>query len=230
MSVLWRHLRSLFRTDQATVNWHSILMNPSSAALLRQEDHRVPQIQTMLQELASSEYKTFPTVLITLTAQLCLTEHNQTMISYSRAILEVFVLYSITTSDCTWILSSLATDIERQIVLLTKFIFSLNHIPLPYPGQDCLQMAALIDATSRRDYVRAGIIRNIVRLTNSIAKDSPFAIYHPENDTHQINAAALRKRIKPTGHYWIAMAYCLATEQLINDCLPRYADIVDEPI
>jgi len=230
MSVLWRHLRSLLRTDQAMAKWHSILTDPSSAALLRQEDERVPKIQTMLQELAYSEYETFPTVLADLTTQLCLTEHDQTIVSYSRAILEVFVLYSITTSDCTWILGSLVTDIERQIVLLTKIMFSLRQIPLPHTGQNCLQMAAWIDATSRRDCVRAGMIRNIVRLTKTISRNSPFAVYHPENYTHRLNAAAVRRKIKPTGYYWIAMAYCLATEQVIDDCLPKYADIIDVPI
>lgn len=138
VSVLWRHLRSLLHTDQATAKWHLLLSDPSSAALLRQEDERVPQLQTMLQELAASGSETFPSVLASLTTQLCLTEHDKTLISYCRAILEVFVLYSITTSDCTWILSSFPTDIERQIVLMTKIMFSLSQIPLPsdlYQGQ-----------------------------------------------------------------------------------------------
>ncbi len=92
----------------------------------------------------------------------------------------------------------------------------------PCPDKDCLRLVALFEIMSRRERCRAKIIRSIVGLANAMSPDSPFMTYNHESHLHQLNAVAFLNDIRPTSHYWVGMAYCLATEQVVGDAPPRY--------
>lgn len=226
MPSVWRHMRSLLRQDETKANWHSILADPSSAALLRQQDKNVAQLQNMLQESSASERETFSSVITSLTMKLCVAENDGIVFSYARTILEVFVLYSIATSDSAWMCDSRSTYIGRQIELMSEVTSTLNQAlfpPDPDPAKTCLQVAILLELQWRRERCRAEIIRNTINLANTISPNSMFTTYNHGSHVHQLNALTFLRKIRPTGHYWISMAYCLATEQVVEDAPPRYS-------
>ncbi len=225
MSAFRRQIHSLLRRNQTTAKWHSILTDPSSAELLRQEDRNVAQLQNMLQELSVSGRETFSSVITLLTTKICIAENDEILFSYIRTVLEVFILYSLTTSDSAWMCDSRAAYIVRQTKLMSELTFFSAKVPSfpdPCPDKDCLRLAALFEIMSRRERCRVKIIRSIVGLANAVPPDAPFTTYDHESHLHQLNAVAFLKDIRPTGHYWIGMAYCLATEQVVGDAPPRY--------
>jgi hypothetical protein len=218
-------MRSLLQKDRTKAQWHSKLADPSSAAMLRQQDKNIVQLQNMLQELSASGRETFSSVITLLTMKVYVAENDGTLFSYARTILEVFVLYSIATSDCAWMCDSRSAYIGRQIELLLEINFSLNQAllpPDPHPGKNCLQVATLLELQSCRDRCRAAIIRNTINLADTISLTSPFTTYNHGSQLHQRNSLTFLRRIRPTGHYWISMAYCLATEQVVEDAPPSY--------
>ncbi|KAL9127042.1 MAG: hypothetical protein Q9217_004006 [Psora testacea] len=227
MSAFWRPMQSLLHKDRTKANWHAILEDPSSAALLRQNDKNIAELQNMLQELSASGRDTFPSVITSLTTKLCVAVNDEIILSYARTILEVFVLYSIATSDTAWMCDSRSTHIGRQIELMSEVTFSLNQAilpPDPHPGKNCLQLATLLEFLSRRERCRAEIIRNVISLANTVSPSSPFMTYDHENHLQQLNALAFLRKLRPNGHYWISMAYCLASEPVVGDTPPRYTE------
>ncbi|KAK3169320.1 hypothetical protein OEA41_008703 [Lepraria neglecta] len=225
MPSVWRHMRSLLHKDGTKANWRSMLADPSSAALLRQEDKNVAQLQNMLQELSASGRETFSSVITSLTMKVCVAENDEILLSYARTILEVFVLYSIATSDSAWMCDSRSAYIGRQIELMSEVTYSLNQAllpPDPHLGKNCLQVATLLELRSRRERCRAEIIRNTINLADTIPLNSPFTTYDHGSQLHQLNSFTFLRKIRPTGHYWISMAYCLATEQVVEDAPPSY--------
>ncbi len=125
MSAFRRQIHSLLRKDQTTAKWHSILTDSSSAELLRQEDKNVAQLQNMLQELSVSGREIFSFVITLLTTKICIAENDEILFSYIRTALEVFILYSLTTSDFAWMCDSRAAYIVRQ----TNSCQSLHFLP-----------------------------------------------------------------------------------------------------
>jgi len=180
----------------------------------------------MLQESSASERETFSSVITSLTMKLCVAENDGIVFSYARTILEVFVLYSIATSDSAWMCDSRSTYIGRQIELISEVTSTLNQAlfpPDPDPAKTCLQVAILLELQWRRERCRAEIIRNTIKLADTISPNSLFTTYNHGSHVHQLNALTFLRKIRPTGHYWISMAYCLATEQVVEDAPPRYS-------
>ena len=67
--------------------------------LLRQEDKNVDELQNILQKFSAFDRETFAFVVIFLTTEICLAENDKSLFPYIRTVLEIFVLYSITTFD-----------------------------------------------------------------------------------------------------------------------------------
>ncbi len=218
--------RSLLRKDKSVDKWRSILTDPSSAMLLHQQDKNVNQLQSMLQELSISGRETFASTITLLTTKICVAE-NEDEFSYIRTVLEVFVLYSITTSDFAWMRDSRAAYIGRQTEIMSEITFSPSRVPSPLDAgssEGCLRLAGLREKISRREHCRSEIIKMIVELANAMPLDLPFVTYHHESPSHRLNAVKFIKKLKPTGYYWISMAYCLAIEHKVYDPPPVYSD------
>ena len=219
--------RSLLHKDKSVDKWRSILTDPSSAMILHQQDKNVNHLQSMLQELSISGRETFASTITLLTRKICVTENEDILFSYIRTVLEVFVLYSITTSDFAWMCDSRAAYIGRQIEIMSELTFSPCRVSSPLDAgssEDCLRLAAVLERLSRREHCRSEIIKIIVELANAMPLDLPFVTYDHESHFHGLNASTFVKKLKPTGYYWIAMAYCLAIEHMVYDPPPRYTD------
>ena len=226
MSTIRQIWRSLLRQDKSVDKWRSILTDPSSAILLHQQDKNVNQLQNMLQELSISGRETFASTITLLTTKICVAE-NEDEFSYICAILEVFVLYSITTSDFAWMRDSRAAYIGRQAEIMSEITFSPSRVPSPLDAgssEGCLRLAAMREKISRSEHCRSNIIKKTVELASIMPLDLPFVTYDHGNQFHRLNAINFMKKIKPTGHYWIAMAYCLAIEHRVYDPPPAYVD------
>lgn len=194
--------------------------------LLHQQDKNVNQLQSMLQELSISGRETFASTITLLTTKIGVAE-NEDEFSYIRTVLEVFVLYSITTSDFSWMRNNRAAYIGRQIKIISEITFFLSQMPSPLDAdsnEGCLRLAALREKISRREHCRSEIIRMIVELANTLPLDLPFVTYNHESPSHRLNAVKFVKKLKPTGYHWIAMAYCLAIEYKVYDPPPAYVD------
>ncbi|MCJ1425255.1 hypothetical protein MMC29_003143 [Sticta canariensis] len=226
MSAVRQIWRSLLRKDKSVDKWRSILTDPSSAMLLHQQDKNVNQLQNVLQELSISGRETFASTITLLTTKICVAE-NEDEFSYIRAVLEVFVLYSITTSDFAWMRDSRAVYIGRQTETMSEITFSPSRVPSPLDAgssESCLRLAALREKISRRERCRSEIIKMIVELANTMPLDLLFVTYDHESLSHRLNAVKFVKNLNPTGYYWIAMAYCLAIEYRFYDPPPAYVD------
>lgn len=138
--------RSLLREDKSVDKWRSSLTDPSSAMLPHQQDKNVNQLQSMLQELSISGRETFASTITLLTTKIRVTE-NEDEFSYIRTVLEVFVLYSITTSYFAWMRDSRAASIGRQIETMSEITFSPGPVPSPLDAGS-REKAALVHISS----------------------------------------------------------------------------------
>ena len=227
MSAIRQIWRSLLRKDNSVDKWRSLLTDPSSAMLLHQQDKNVNQPQSMLQELSISGRETFASTITLFTTKISIAENEDDLFSYIRTVLEVFVLYSITTSDFTWMCDSRATYTGRQTEIISETTFPPSQMPPPLDAgssEGCLRLAALREKISRREHCRSEIIKTIVDLASAMPLDLPFMTYDHESQFHRLNAITFVKKFKLTGYYWIAMAYCLAIEPMVYDPPPGYTD------
>jgi len=226
MSAVRQIWRSLLRKDKSVDKWRSILTDPSSAILLHQQDKNVNQLQSILQELSISGRETFASTITLLTTKICVAE-NEDEFSYIRTVLEVFVLYSITTSDFAWMCDSRAAYIGKQTKIMSEITFSPSRVPSPLDAgssEGCLRLVAATGEISRREHCRSEIIKKIIDLSNAMPLDLPFVTYDQDSQFHRHNAIRFVKKLKPTGYYWIAMADCLAVEHMVYDPPPEYTD------
>ena len=226
MSTIRQIWRSLLRQDKSVDKWRSILTDLSSAILLHQQDKNVNQLQNMLQKLSISGRETFASTITLLTTKICVAE-NEDEFSYIRAVLEVFVLYSITTSDFAWMRDSRAAYIGRQAEIMSEITFSPSRVPSPLDAglsEGYLRLAAMREKISRSEHCRSNIIKKTFELASILPLDLPFVTYDHGNQFHRLNAINFMKKIKSTGHHWIAMAYCLAIEHRVYDPPPAYVN------
>jgi len=110
---------------------------------------------------------------------------------------------------------------------MLEITFSLSRVPSPLDAssrEGCLRLAVLREEVSRREHYRSEIIKMIVGLASNIPLDLPFVIYDYKSLAHRLNAVEFMKRLKPTGFYWIAMAYYLAIEYTVYDPPSTYVD------
>lgn len=207
------------------------MTDPSTAASLREQDENVAQLQDMLQEFSATGRKTFRAVVMILLTKICVFENDKLLFAYIRAILEVFVLYSIVTSDFAWIDDSRAVCIECQTEIMSNIMSSPSQDPCPgavVSQESFPRMAALIEKMSRREHCRAKIITTIVDLIKEMKfLNSLFMTYEHGRHSHEHNNTDFLERLEPAGYRWIAMAYSLAIEPVAYEPPPSYT--VDPP-
>ena len=180
----------------------------------------------MLQEFSILGWEIFASTITLLTTKICVTE-NENKFSYVRAVLEVFGLYSINTSDFAWMRDSRTAYIGRQAKIMSEITFSSSRVPSPLDAdssEDCLRLAAMREKISHSKHCRSNIIKKTVELASTTPLDLPFVTYDHKNQFHRLNAINFMKKIKPTGHHWIAMAYCLAIEHKVYNPPPAYVN------
>ena len=139
----------------------------------------------------------------------------------------MFVLYSITTSDFAWIRDSRVAYIGGEAEIMSEITFSPSRVLSPLDtgsSEGCLRLAAMREKISRSEHCRSNIIKKIVELASIMPLDLLFVTYDHENQFHRLSAVNFMKKIKPTGHNWIVMAYCLAIEHKVYDPPPAYFD------
>ena len=122
---------------------------------------------------------------------------------------------------------SRAAYVKRQTEIMSEIIFFSSRVPSPLDvgsSEGCLRLAAMREKISRSEHCRFNIIKKIVELASTMPLDLPFVTYDHENQFHRLNAVNFMKKIKPTGHHWIAMAYCLVIEHRVYDPPPAYVD------
>ena len=216
---------SLLEGVHSIADWHSQLMDPETAVVLREQDRNIASLQSKLQSFSGTDNKTFGSVITFLMTQICVVQDEYMLFTYIRAVLEVFVLYSISTSDFAWIDEDDAA-IGRQIELMFELTFS-NNFKIPQRSgfismRDCLLLATLIQRMSHREHCRSEIIKRIVQASLKMPHlHQQFETFKHDSCAHQCNSTAFVRRIKLSGHYWIAMAYCLAIEPSTHRSPPK---------
>ena len=151
----------------------------------------------MLQEFSIFGRETFASTIMFFTTKISIAENENDLFSNIRNVLEIFVLYSISTSDFRWMCAKRAIYIERRTEVLSDIIYSTS--PTPYPLEagsslDCLRLAALREKMLHREHCRSNIIQKIVELASTIALDFSFLTYDHENSFHQLNAVKFLKK------------------------------------
>ncbi len=99
---------------------------------LRQQDENVDPLQSTLQEFSISLVETpSPPPSLFSTTKIGNAENENVQFSNIRTILEIFVLYSISTSDFRWIYDKRAAYIGRQTEVLSEIIYSPSKTLCP---------------------------------------------------------------------------------------------------
>lgn len=215
VSNIWVSVRLRLRRNRATEYWHSLFTDPRSAVLLYHSDDHVITLQQKLRDLRLSNTSYAASVLFFMDG-ICMGEDSGTLFSHVRTVLEIFILYSIETSDLTWISSDRVSHLSRSVETLSFVGFQESRLP-PVPDQPssmrhCLRVSNHLKLLSRVEQCRADIIQDLVSLSETMCLDGPLSIYDPKNPRHQQNSAAFKKRLKITGYQWVSMAYCLAID------------------
>lgn len=206
---------SMMRRNRAADYWHSLLTDPRSAVLLYHSDENVIALQRVLQDLRNQNTSYASSILFFM-GGICLVEDNKILFSHVRAVLEIFILYSIDTSDLKWLSDDRAGHLSRSIEVFSSIGFQDQRPPLiagrPLSIRYCLQASSHLKLLSRVEKCQAEIIQALVGLSETMRLDGALPKFDPENPRHQYNSAAVRKRLRVTDYYWISMAYCLAIE------------------
>ncbi len=235
ITTCWESICSFLRQGQSNSNWHIELADSGTATRLQNEDHNIALLQQTLRVFSATDLpnprdrQSFRTVLIYLTTQICVVQHDAMLFNYIRAVLEVFILYSIATSDFAWIDDGRSVYLERQTELMYKMTFS-KHFQNPIQSgsaciENCLVLAALVETMSRREQCRVEIIKRIVDMMSAMPSlDYPFSTFKHSCHYQRFNSTAFLERIKFTASEWIAMAYCLAIEPFPNEAPPTYIE------
>lgn len=140
------------RRSRASDYWHSLLTDPRSAALLYHSDNNVVVLQQKLRDLKENDTSYASSVLLFMN-DICTVEDNEILFSHIRIVLEIFILYSIETSDLKWISDSRAIHLSRSIETLSTVGFQESQLP-PIVGQPssirhCLRISVHLKLRSR---------------------------------------------------------------------------------
>ncbi len=216
MLNIWSSVRSKMRRGRAVDYWHSLLTNPRSAALLYHSDENVVSLQQKLRDFEHNNTSYASSVLFFMSA-ICTVEDNEILFSHIRTVLQIFILYSIETSDLNWISDERASHLSQQIETLSFVGFRESRLPLvidqPSSMRHCLRASVHLKLHSRIEQCRGEIIEALVNLSETMCLNGPLSMYNPKDPRHQHNSAIFRSRLRRTGFHWISMAYCLAVEQ-----------------
>ena len=158
----------------------------------------------------------YTSLVLSLINEICTIEDNEKLFSHIRAVLEIFILYSIETSDLTQISDNRASHLSRHIETLSFVGFQGPPLPpavhQPSSIRHYLRISTHLRLHSRVEHCRAEIIQALMGLSETICLDGPLSMYNARDPRHQQNSATFRKRLRSTSYYWISIAYCLAVE------------------
>lgn len=147
-------------------------------------------------------------------SRICTTIDHDMLLSYIRTVIEIFILYSINTANVAWV--DRAHNLSRRIENLSRVRFQKSQLPPavdhPTATRHCLRASTHLKLLSRIEQFRAKIIEEIVDLSKGMPSEMPLVLYNDEIVHHRRNAETFAKKLKISGHYWIAMAYCLAVK------------------
>ena len=129
MLNIWSSVRSKMRRGRAVDYWHSLLTDPRSAALLYHSDENVVSLQQKLRDFEHNNTSYASSVLFFMSA-ICTVEDNEILFSHIRTVLEIFILYSIETSDLNWVSDERASHLSQQIETLSFVGFRESRLPL----------------------------------------------------------------------------------------------------
>ena len=214
MLNVWSSVRSTLRRRRATDYWHSLLTDPRSAALLYHSDENVVALQQKLRDFGQNNTSYASSILFFM-SRICTVEDNEMLFSHIRTVLEIFILYSIETSDLNWVSDERAFHLSQQIETLSSVGFRRLPpiIDRPSSMRHCLRASVHLKVLSRVEQCRAEVIQALVGLSETMCLEIPLSMYNPRDPRHQQNSANFRKRLRRIGFHWISMAYCLAVEQ-----------------
>ena len=204
----------MWRNREASY-WHSLLTDPRSAVLLYHSDENVTALQRDLQNL-QNQNTSYASSMLFFIETICLVEDNETLFSHVRAVLEIFVLYSIETSDLKWLSDDRTAKLSHSIELFSSIGFQDPRPPpvasRPLSISNCLQVSSYLKYLSRVKKCQAEIIQALVGLSETMRLDGALPTFDPKYRHHQRNSAAIKKRLGSINYHWISMAYCLAIE------------------
>lgn len=200
-------------SDRVSKEWHALLTDGRSAALLYQEDHHTVEQQVVLRALNYSGVS-FRTSMFVFVSTICTTDDLDLLLANVRAVLQVFVLCSITTSNFQWISDRRTPQLSHELESLSRTSFEKSQarpvVRSPTIARHCYRAATHSKLISSIEQRRANIIEIILDLAETIPLDAPMVLYDHGLPYHQQNASAVVKKLKPSGYYWVAMAFSLA--------------------
>ena len=215
MLNVWTSLCSKLRRNPAANYWHSPLTDPRSAVLVYHADDNVPALQQRLQDLRRKK-ASYASSILYFMSEICMVGNNEILFSHIRTVLEIFILYSIETTDLKWLLDDRTARLSRNIEILSSIGFSESRqlLVTDYPSsmRHCLRALLHLKLASRIEQCQADIIQALVGLWETMCLDDALSTYNPRNPRHQCNSTTFTKVLRSTDYYWISMAYCLAIE------------------
>ncbi len=212
---VWTSVRAKLQQNRVAAYWHSLFTDPRSAVLLYYCDDNIVAQQQKLQVLRQKGTSYTSSILFFM-REICQAGNNEILFSHIRTVLEIFILYSIETSDLRWLTDNRTACLSRDIETLSSIGFQ-NPPPLPIADdplsiRHCLRVSIRLKLFSRVEQCQADIIQALIGLSETMSLDGALPTYNPGDPRHQRNCATFKKRLRSTDYYWISMAYCLAIE------------------
>ena len=148
-----------------------------------------------------------------------------------RAALQILIIYSFVTGDCSWVYTKSLKGLESAHKSLSKMIFHEEEANT-YPVTDttslrnCLLLANLLEFRTKPTTLRVEITRKLSALADNSRLANAFQHYNP-NDGHQTaNATTLLTNLYPDNHYLTGMAFALVVNPIPSfsqyDSPPKY--------
>ena len=154
------------RQRQQAANPHfSLLTDPALVVLLYRGDPNIEELQRNLEALAKYNIS-FATSVLFFASRICTIQDYDLLLSTIRIALEIFILYSICTSDYEWLIRvpNLSEDVERLSTIKYQWSYLPQLVDRPLSIQYCLRVSERLKLVSRFEECRAGIIETIAQL------------------------------------------------------------------
>lgn len=189
---------STSRWSRSTRYWHSPWTDPQSTDLLYYHDDYVAILQRKLRDLKQNK-TSYASSILYFMYKICIID-IEILIPHIRAVLEIFILYSIETSDLKWISDSRAIHLSRSIETLSnvdcrdpRLSPLLHQFNQPPSMRICLRISDHMKSHSRFDQCRAEIIQALVDWSEMMRLDDSLSTYNLTIPRHQQNSPNFRE-------------------------------------
>ena len=202
--------------------WRCTLLDISTSDSLFKSEPSVKLLQSSIANIIAISIS-FETALASMLNNFSAPRNTpDDAISCLRATLQILIIYSITTGDCSWLEGPDASKVEEATNALKTLLSSMAALPKPISVYEpnsmdkCCYHALLHDIQGQMEQQRASIVRLVHKIVSRLPLWKPFEQYIPRNRIHISNAVSVVSKLTPK-HRLISEAFALVMNPVPSD-------------